>query len=426
MRSRNSCIRMRVIASSAPNGSSISSTEGRVTMARANAARCCMPPDSSCGNASLNPDRPTVARIASASASSSGSSRSSVPAARWAFGPNRTFFLVVSQGNSIGVWNSMPRSGAGPATGRPPTVTEPSSHSSAPAMMRSRVDFPQPDGPSRQTNSPAPTWRLAPDTATVRRPARRKVLPTESSTTWAPSVGSPSDAPGWGPSATRPARVADGPVPPATALAATGEGLLHEGRVDVGGDCRRGGRGGQPALADQEPAGLHVGLDDRAAGVTLHRPEPVQLLVQRDEREGLGGLDDQVAGDALDLGALGQVLVRLRAGHQTGGLDLGAYVLLHGIGVALDQAVRDSDHVQPGDAQLGDLLSVDDRVAALGDQLGLRARLDVGGVDRAAQVGGRSGLLAGEPDDLDRAGEVLLGQPASHLVVLRRSDQDAD
>ena len=76
MSSRNSCIRSRVIASSAPNGSSISSSDGREASARANAARCCMPPDSSCGNASPNPARPTRSSSAAASASSSGSSRS--------------------------------------------------------------------------------------------------------------------------------------------------------------------------------------------------------------------------------------------------------------------------------------------------------------------------------------------------------------
>ena len=92
---------------------------------------------------------------------------------------------MVSHGNSIGLWKSMPRSGAGPVTGMPPTVTEPSSDLSAPATMRSRVDFPQPDGPSRQTSSPGATLRLTPDMATVRMPARRKVLPTDSSTTCA-------------------------------------------------------------------------------------------------------------------------------------------------------------------------------------------------------------------------------------------------
>src|SRR5215831_5993005 len=416
MRSRNSCMRTRVMASSAPNGSSMSSSEGRVTMARANAARCCIPPDSSCGKASPKPDRPTVARMASASASSSGSSRSSAPAARCAFGPNRTFFLVVSQGNSIGLWNSMPRSGAGPATGRPPTVTEPSSHSSAPATMRSKVDFPQPDGPSRQTSSPVATRRLMPEMATVRRPARRNVLPTDSRTTWAPSAGgcscrSPA-TPGWGPAATLPTLGAAGPAP-RMASAATCEGLLDEARVHVGGYHRRRRGRRQPALPDQELPGLHIGLDDRAAGVVRRRSQPAQLLAERDEREVLRRRDDEVAGDALNLGALRQVLVRLRPGEQPGRLDLGAYVLLHHRWVVLDDAVGDRDHVQARDAEPRDLLGVDHRMAALGDELSFRPGLHVGGGHRAAQVGGGRRLLAGEADDLDRGREVLEREPAA-------------
>jgi hypothetical protein len=51
--------------------------------------------------------------------------------------------------------------------------------------MRSKVDFPQPDGPSRQTSSPGAICRSIPEMATVRRPDRRNVLPTPSMTTWA-------------------------------------------------------------------------------------------------------------------------------------------------------------------------------------------------------------------------------------------------
>ncbi|OLT14832.1 hypothetical protein BJF78_17525 [Pseudonocardia sp. CNS-139] len=47
--SSSSCIRARVSASSAPNGSSISSTGGRRQNARAIATRCFCPPESVCG-----------------------------------------------------------------------------------------------------------------------------------------------------------------------------------------------------------------------------------------------------------------------------------------------------------------------------------------------------------------------------------------
>jgi len=46
-RSRISCTCSRVNASSAPIGSSISSTAGSHASARAMPTRCCMPPDSS-------------------------------------------------------------------------------------------------------------------------------------------------------------------------------------------------------------------------------------------------------------------------------------------------------------------------------------------------------------------------------------------
>src|SRR4029453_17994015 len=42
--------------------------------------------------------------------------------------------------------------------------------SSRPATMRSTVDFPQPDGPSRTMNSPSDTSRLTVSTATVPSP----------------------------------------------------------------------------------------------------------------------------------------------------------------------------------------------------------------------------------------------------------------
>ena len=46
IRTSSFCMRSRVISSSAPNGSSISSSRGRSARARAIATRCCMPPES--------------------------------------------------------------------------------------------------------------------------------------------------------------------------------------------------------------------------------------------------------------------------------------------------------------------------------------------------------------------------------------------
>ena len=60
IRSSSSCSRSRVIASSAPNGSSISSTSASWASARARATRCRMPPDSSCGRLSPKPPSRTA------------------------------------------------------------------------------------------------------------------------------------------------------------------------------------------------------------------------------------------------------------------------------------------------------------------------------------------------------------------------------
>ena len=60
MRSSSTCIRSRVCASSAANGSSISSTLGSVASARARPTRCFMPPDSSCGKCPSKPASPII------------------------------------------------------------------------------------------------------------------------------------------------------------------------------------------------------------------------------------------------------------------------------------------------------------------------------------------------------------------------------
>src|SRR5258708_565570 len=51
--------------------------------------------------------------------------------------------------------------GRGAVTGLPATITEPDVGLSIPPMWASSVDLPQPEGPSRQTNSP---WRMSSDT----------------------------------------------------------------------------------------------------------------------------------------------------------------------------------------------------------------------------------------------------------------------
>src|SRR4051812_20887993 len=60
---------------------------------------------------------------------------------------------TVIHGSSENCWKTTARSGPGPLTSRPSTTTCPSSFGSRPAMIRSNVVLPQPDGPSSETNS---------------------------------------------------------------------------------------------------------------------------------------------------------------------------------------------------------------------------------------------------------------------------------
>src|SRR3954468_18046110 len=55
--------------------------------------------------------------------------------------------------------------GSSIVTSLPPTCTLPEVGSSSPAMMRSSVDLPQPDGPTRTVNSPSSTYRSMPSSA---------------------------------------------------------------------------------------------------------------------------------------------------------------------------------------------------------------------------------------------------------------------
>src|SRR6266545_3688094 len=139
----------RVMASSAPKGSSIRSSEGSCTSARAMATRCRMPPDSSWGYVASNPSRPTsasrsLARPAELLRSSPSTSTGSI-----------TLSKTVRHGRRTGSWNTMPMSRLGPSTGRPRKVTLPAERWSRPARIFSRVVFPHPDWPTIVTNSPA-------------------------------------------------------------------------------------------------------------------------------------------------------------------------------------------------------------------------------------------------------------------------------
>src|SRR5215469_14268261 len=143
IRSSSSWSTSRVIASRAPNGSSISSTSASWASARASATRWRMPPDSSCGRL---PPKPPSRTVSSSSRASRFRSPRGTPRARSA---SSTFPAAVSHGNSAASWNikaTLPSTWSVPLVGR-----------SRPAIRDSSVDLPQPDAPMRQVNSPGAT-----------------------------------------------------------------------------------------------------------------------------------------------------------------------------------------------------------------------------------------------------------------------------
>src|SRR5262249_8391134 len=103
-------------------------------------------------------------------------------------GARRRWGATAAQGISVGSWNTKPmrRGAAALAASASSHSTVPLVGSLKPAMMRSAVDLPQPDGPSNDTNSPGRTLRSRRSRATT---PFAKVLPTLlSATTGAPDL----------------------------------------------------------------------------------------------------------------------------------------------------------------------------------------------------------------------------------------------
>ena len=141
---------MRVSASSAPKGSSSSSSRGSRMNARASATRCDSPPDSVAGHASARgPSMPTSSSaadrvVARACPPQPDDARCARPASRAAAGgPGRR------------------RRAPGGAS------TTPSAPGSRPARARSSVLFPEPLAPSSATTSPSCSSR---STCSMHRP----------------------------------------------------------------------------------------------------------------------------------------------------------------------------------------------------------------------------------------------------------------
>src|SRR5688572_428424 len=173
----SSCRCARVRASSAPKGSSISSTLGSMASARAMPTRCFMPPEISSGYLVAACDKPTRASAAAVR---------SFSCALDSLSPNTrstasiTLPAQVSQGSSEWFWNTTPRSGPGPAISLLASSMWPSVGLSSPASRFSSVDLPQPECPMSVTNSLFATSSVMPRRASKVAPRFAKVMPTPS------------------------------------------------------------------------------------------------------------------------------------------------------------------------------------------------------------------------------------------------------
>ena len=150
MRSTSSCSMPRVSASSALNGSSISSILGWMESARAMPTRCFMPPESCEGFLASAPSSPTSSmnlRAWSATLARSHDGQREETA-------KAMLPITESQGSSAWPWKITARSRLGPSISRLSTMTAPSLGWSRPASTFRMVVLPQPEWPIRQTNSP--------------------------------------------------------------------------------------------------------------------------------------------------------------------------------------------------------------------------------------------------------------------------------
>src|SRR3954451_5989033 len=156
---RATCVRIctRSLASRFDSGSSIRNAFGARTIARPMATRWRCPPDRLAGLRS---------RCCSSSRMRAASStlRSISPLSTFAsLSAKPMFSRTVMCGYSAYFWNTIAMSrsrGASSFTRSPPMTSSPSEISSRPATIRSAVDFPQPEGPTRIMNSPSPISRF--------------------------------------------------------------------------------------------------------------------------------------------------------------------------------------------------------------------------------------------------------------------------
>src|SRR5436190_1984574 len=105
----------------------------------------------------------------------------------------RKFSSTVYQGSSVLSWNTNAMSlGRGRSTGLPATVTAPAIGCSIPPMMLSSVLLPQPEGPSRQTNSPL---RMSTETSSSACTLCAASRPVKTIDTWSTAMVGTAAAP---------------------------------------------------------------------------------------------------------------------------------------------------------------------------------------------------------------------------------------
>lgn len=142
------------------SGSSTSSKAGDVTIARAKDTRWRMPPESWAGYRFMASASPTSSSQCSARARTSLREWLAPTTASW------TFSRAVRHGKSRGSWNTIVGFPAG-------ICTCPAEGWCRPAIVRSSVVFPQPDGPATPIISPADRAKVNPSTRV--KPRRRSV-----------------------------------------------------------------------------------------------------------------------------------------------------------------------------------------------------------------------------------------------------------
>src|SRR3954453_1983237 len=173
MRRSSSLSRSRVISSSAPNGSSMSKRRGPPSKARAIETRSRIPPERSCGKFCSQPSRPTSFKSSRGVGAPDGS-----PAKPPTSAGSSTFCRAVRHGSSAASWNTKPseRFWRASCGDMPNTESCPAVGVTRSATIRSRVDFPHPDGPSRVRKPPRATEKeMFSSAVTVRRSVMKRI-----------------------------------------------------------------------------------------------------------------------------------------------------------------------------------------------------------------------------------------------------------